>query len=163
MLRILRLREALVATVSSPEFINLKAFKNIATLILNPHFWKYFFLLSRAIYTFLRILRLGDCKTPGMDKLLYYVLQADCLLPMHLKSAEEYGEKFLTEEVTEVLDSTNDLASIDCEAGDDEYGELDDEESEKEDEAVLDDEDDDKEDDDMRVERGVDMEETEDD
>ncbi len=110
MLRVLRLREPLVATVSSAEFRGLRAFENIAGLILNPHFWTYWSFMVRAMYPFMRILRLADRKIPGMDKLYYYVLQADRVVPQYLTQAEEFGDAFLTEEVVEVFESTKDAA-----------------------------------------------------
>ena len=43
-----------------------------------------------ALYAPMRVLRLADLKTPAMDKLYFYVLQADRMLLQYLKEAEEH-------------------------------------------------------------------------
>ena len=67
----------------------------------------------------MRILRLADKKKGGMEKLYYFVLQADRVLPKYLKIAEQTADAWITEEHKEVLDKTDDLASM--EEDDDEY------------------------------------------
>jgi len=44
----------------------------------------------------MRVLRLSDQKTPAMDKLYYYVLQTDRMLPKYLDDTEKLSKKFLT-------------------------------------------------------------------
>ncbi len=88
LLRLIRLRPALVATVTSPEFIALRAFQGLSALFQSQDFWVYAFQLARAVYPLMRILCLADTKTAGMDKLYYFVLQGDRVLPKYLKSAE---------------------------------------------------------------------------
>ena len=90
LLRLLRLKEALKSTVTSPEFLELKDFKAAAAIIENHNFWKFFFLMCSALYAPMHVLRLADLKTPPMDKFYFYVLQADRMLLQYLKEAEEH-------------------------------------------------------------------------
>jgi hypothetical protein len=74
LLRLLRLRPALVATVTSPKFIAHRAFQGLLALLQSQDSWVYAFQLARTVYPLMRILRLADKKTAGMDKLYYFVL-----------------------------------------------------------------------------------------
>jgi hypothetical protein len=47
LLRLLRLRNALKATVTSKEFIDLKAFKDASEIVIMDDFWSYIFVLCR--------------------------------------------------------------------------------------------------------------------
>lgn len=100
LLRLLRLKDALKSTVTSAEFLALNDFKATAGFIGNDHFWKYLFLMCRALYAPMRVLRLADQKTPAMDKLYYYVLQADRMLLKYLKEAEEHVSSGVLSDVT---------------------------------------------------------------
>jgi hypothetical protein len=100
LLRLLRLKDALKSTVTSAEFLALKDFKAVAAIISNDNFWTYLFLLCRALYAPMRVLRLADLKTPAMDKLYYYVLQADRMLLKYLKEAEEHVSSGAISDVT---------------------------------------------------------------
>ena len=71
MLRVLRLKDALQATVTSVQFRELNAFQDIARVIMTEDFWSLLFILCRAVYPQLRILRLADQKVPAMDKLAF--------------------------------------------------------------------------------------------
>jgi len=113
LLQLVRMRAALVATVTSPEFIATRSFQGLAGLFQIPEFWKYAFSLLRSQYAIMRTLRLADCKGPGMDKLYYYVMQADRCNPKYLKHAEQLEDApWMTDDVIEVLDSTKDAASF---------------------------------------------------
>ncbi len=92
LLRLLRLKlkNALKSMVTSAEFLELNDFKATAAVIGNDNFWKYLFVMCRALYAPMCVLRLADQKTPAMDKLYYYVLQADRMLLQYLKEAEEH-------------------------------------------------------------------------
>ena len=57
LLRLLRLKRALQATVTSPECQELRAFGEIARVLLKEEFWTYLFLMCRAIYAPMRVLR----------------------------------------------------------------------------------------------------------
>jgi len=100
LLRLLRLKDALKSTVTSAEFLALNDFKATAGFIGNDHFWKYLFLMCRALYAPMRVLRLADQKTPAMDKLYYYVLQANRMLLKYLKEAEEHVSSGVLSDVT---------------------------------------------------------------
>ncbi len=60
--------------------MDLKVFKGASDIIMSDEFWKYLFLMCRALYAPMRVLCLADQKKPAMDKLYYYVLQTDCML-----------------------------------------------------------------------------------
>jgi hypothetical protein len=100
LLRLLRLKDALKSTATSAEFLELNDFKSTAAVIGNDNFWKYLFLMCRALYAPMRVLRLADQKTPAMDKLYYYVLQADRMLLQYLKEAEEHVSSGALSDVT---------------------------------------------------------------
>jgi len=100
LLRLLRPKDALKSTVTSSEFLELKDFKAAAAVIGNDNFWKYLFLMCRALYAPMRVLCLADLKTPAMDKLYFYVLQADRMLLQYLKEAEEHVRKGAITELT---------------------------------------------------------------
>ncbi len=139
MLRVLRLKQALQSTVTSPEFVQLNAFKDLAKVILDPDVWVWMFLQARAVYAMMRILRLADQKTAAMDKLYYYIKQADRVAPYYLAQAELYRNK-LSADVVSVITSTDDLASQDVDAEDDDEVEVandDGEESEDEEDDGL--------------------------
>ena len=77
LLRLLRLRDALKATIASKEFIDLRVFHTVTSVLNDPTFWKWLFVMCRALYAPMRVLRLADQKKPAMDKLFYYVSQTD--------------------------------------------------------------------------------------
>jgi hypothetical protein len=82
---------------------------------------------------------LADQKTAAMDKLYYYIKQADRVAPYYLAQAELYHNK-LSADVVSVITSTDDLASQDVDAEDDdevEVGNDDGEESEDEEDDGL--------------------------
>ena len=139
MLRVLRLRQALQSTVTSPEFVQLNAFKDLAKVILDEDVWVWMFLLARGVYAMMRILHLADQKTAAMDKLYYYIKQSDRVAPLYLAQAETYRDK-LNFDVVYVMTTTDDLASQELDAEDlDEFDDDNVEESENEDDDNLDD------------------------
>jgi hypothetical protein len=77
LLRLLRLKNALRSTIMSREWIDLRILNTDCAILMNPEFWKLLFVMCRALYASMRVLRLADQKTPAMDKLYYYVLQTD--------------------------------------------------------------------------------------
>ena len=120
LLRVLRLKPALQATVTSPEFKELKAFQGIATVLLTDSFWVYVFLMCRALYAPMRVLRLADQKVPAMDKLLYFVRQTNHIMLKYLREAEHHT-KSLTDGLMDVIRDKTDLASevVDSDGDDD--------------------------------------------
>ena len=141
LLSVLRLKAPLQATVTSKEFRDLNVFSGVSAVVLNEDFWKHLFLMSRALYAIMRVLRLADMKTPGMDKLEFFVRQADRILPLYLNQAEEQGNGLLSDAIVSILEATDDAAS--GELGDDSDSEDEEEESEDEEEVASEDEEED--------------------
>ena len=56
MLRVLRLKPPLQATVTSPEFKQLNMFVEIARIILNENVWVWLILTARGVYAMMQIL-----------------------------------------------------------------------------------------------------------
>lgn len=119
LLRIVRLMAALQSTVTSKEFKDLRVFQSIATLVLDPDFFKYLFVMCRSLYAPMRVLRLADQKIPAMDKLYFYVRQTDRMLPIWLADAESRAKTLMTETNHRVMEDTTDAASLRCESEDD--------------------------------------------
>ncbi len=71
LLRLLRLRGILRATIASKEFKDTweKLFWREVIVLENNEFWKYLFTLCHSIYAPMRILQLANQKIPAMDKL----------------------------------------------------------------------------------------------
>ena len=155
MLRVLRLKAPLQATVTSPEFKNLNLFVDLARVILNENVWVWMFMAARGVYAMMRILRLADQKPAAMGHLHYYIKQADRIAPVYLAHAEKHQAE-LSAETMATINETTDLASV----------ELDNNE-EDDDDAVSDDEeeddvvsgDDDEDDNAMNVDSEDEMEE----
>jgi hypothetical protein len=82
----LRLRHILRATILSKEFQDNwhKTFRRECLVLENNEFWTYLFTLCCSLYAPMRILLLANQKQLAMDKLHYYVLQTDELLPKYL-------------------------------------------------------------------------------
>ncbi len=79
--------------------------------------------MCRALYATMQVLHLADQKTPAMDKLYYYVLQTDRMLPKYLDDAKEHATMFLTYSTISAMDrlSTSGLNAARSEdAGEDE-------------------------------------------
>ena len=111
LLRVLCLKSALQAAVTSPKFKELRTFQGIATVLLTDSFWVYVFLMCRALYAPMRVLRLADQKVPAMDKLLYFVRQTNRIMPKYLREAEHHA-KSLTDGLMDVIRDKTDLASV---------------------------------------------------
>ena len=125
LLHLLRLKNALRSTIMSKEWIDLRIFNSDCAILMNAEFWKLLFVMCRALYAPMRVLCLSDQKTPAMDKLYYYVLQTDRMLPKYLDDAEKLSKKFLTSDNVFIMDrpSTAGLTSL---TNDDNDGEEDD-------------------------------------
>jgi len=83
-LRLIRLKPTLQAVTTSAEFLALRRHKDLAMVLSKETVWDYLFAIARAFYPLMRIVRLADCREPAMDKLKYYVLQADRVLKEQL-------------------------------------------------------------------------------
>ena len=77
--RALRCRKPLESTVHSAAWSDLKRPKPFivrsADDVKNPVFWKQLFVLLRALFPLLKLLRLADSNEPNMDKVCFYVEQ----------------------------------------------------------------------------------------
>ena len=138
-LRLLRLKNALLSTVNSKEFIQLRAFQSVCQVLMNPDFWKWVFVMCRALYSPMRVLRLADQQTPAMDKLHYYVLQTDRMLGMYVADAEKRGMGLLTPSTIRAMDCStsahlNDESVTDFEEND---GDSDDDDDDDDDDDVM--------------------------
>jgi len=142
-LRLLRLKNALLLTINSKEFIELRAFQSVCQVLMNPDFWKWTFVMCRALYAPMRVLRLADQQTPAMDKLHYYVLQTDRMLEMYVADAEERGVGLLTSATIRAMD-----CSRSAHLSDDIMSDFEDFEENEGDDGDDDDDDDDSDDDD---------------
>jgi hypothetical protein len=85
---LLQLRDALKSTINSKEFMDLNNFRLETFVLNNDNFWLYLFVMCRALYAPMRVLRLADQQVPCMEKLYYYVLQTDRMLLRWLPDAE---------------------------------------------------------------------------
>ena len=92
----------------------------------------YLFLMCRAIYAPMRVLRLADQKVAAMDKLHFFVCQANTTMPRFLKEAEHHSNNLVTPAMTAVLADKTDLASAKV---DDDEDDDDSEEEEMEDDS----------------------------
>jgi hypothetical protein len=77
----LRLKDSLLATITSAAYINLKLKgfpKKVEAYLQNPDMWDATFVLQRCLFPMIRVLRLGDeSACGGMSKIVYYVHQTD--------------------------------------------------------------------------------------
>jgi hypothetical protein len=85
--RMLRLKVALKATVSSIEFQDLKLGKKdrASAHIKDAKFWQRVYLVLRSVWPAMQVLRLADRNTPGMDKLYYLVRRTEQSLTDSMK------------------------------------------------------------------------------
>ena len=63
-LRLLRLKNALTATILSKEFIDLRVFNSVCQVLMNPDFWKWAFVMCRALHAPMRAFRLATNNRP---------------------------------------------------------------------------------------------------
>lgn len=112
-LRLLRLKAALQATVTSREFLDLKLFCKESAIAMDDNFWQYLFVMCRALYAPMRVLRLADQKTAAMDKLYFYVCQTDRMLLLWLNDAETKGKSLLSGVTMEVMKGSDELLDVD--------------------------------------------------
>ena len=80
LLRIYRLKDVLCECITSKVFLEMKEFHFLVPIIKSEAYWDYHFSVIQALYPLYRLLRLADMKEPGIDKVKYYVMQADRLL-----------------------------------------------------------------------------------
>ena len=121
----LRLRQALLATIHSPEWQGSK-FNSIvnraAETVECAGMWKCIYLLLRAVFPALRLLRHADSNTPAMDKVEFLLHRTEQAL---IKSADDlnndaiWGELSLNVQIEEEADAADaDEFDDDDDAGD---------------------------------------------
>jgi len=74
MMRLLRLRQALMATIHQQKFTDLTLNETVAMAVQDieiPDFWKCLYIILRAVFPALRLLRYCDKSKPAMDKIYY--------------------------------------------------------------------------------------------
>ncbi len=98
--------------------MDLKVFKGASEIIMSDEFWKYLFLMCHALYAPMCVLCLADQKNPAMDKLYYYVLQTDCMLPKWLGEVEK-STNFLTPNMIAAMGRVQSVGVSDSESVDD--------------------------------------------
>ena len=108
LLRVSRLKDTLRATIVTKKYMELKQFESLNCLLLQNTFWDLLFALSRAVYSGMRILRLADLKTAGMDKLLHYVYQADRVMKKYLEEAQALAKILLNDDLLGALYDNDD-------------------------------------------------------
>ena len=140
LLRVLRLKPVCQVVVTSSEFKELCIFQEIGRVLLCDTFWVYLFLMCRPLYPPMRVLRLADQKTAAMDKLHFFVCQANTIMPRYLAEAEHHATHLLTDGIKEVLADKTDLASVevDNEEDDDSNNSGAEESSEEDDDGMED-------------------------
>ena len=103
LLRLIRLRDALVATSLSPEFKRLNVWRDFCSLLQDDDLWELIFAVSRALYPAMRVLRLADCKVAGMEKLYYYVRMTDKMMAKYVPDIESLYGKVATQDFLQIL------------------------------------------------------------
>ena len=71
-MRVLRLKHALMATIHQQRFTDLTVNETVAMAVQdieNPDFWKCLYILLRAVFPALHLLRYCDKSKPAMDKI----------------------------------------------------------------------------------------------
>jgi hypothetical protein len=74
MMRVLRLKQALMATIHQQRFTDLTLNETVAMAVQdieNPDFWKCLYIKLRAVFPALRLLCYCDKSKPAMDKIYY--------------------------------------------------------------------------------------------
>ncbi len=74
MMRLLRLKQALMATIHQQRFTDLQLNETVAMAVQdieNPDFWKCLYVILRAVFPALRLLRYCDKSKPAMEKINY--------------------------------------------------------------------------------------------
>jgi Protein of unknown function (DUF 659) len=115
--RMLRLREPLLATISSAAYkdLKLKGFpKKVEEYLLNVDMWQATYEVQRCLFPMIRVLRLADKSAcGGMSKIVYYVHKTDEAIRKSMDSLKDL--KFFADHVpadaedVEGLDETDDF------------------------------------------------------
>ena len=63
-IRLLQLKNVIMATILSKEFIHLHVFSSVCQVLMNPDFWKWAFVMCRALHAPMRAFRLATKNRP---------------------------------------------------------------------------------------------------
>jgi len=130
LLRLLWLRNALRVTITSKEFLDLRVFHTVTSVLNDPEFWTWLFVMCRALYAPMRVLRLADQKNPAMDKLFYYVSQTDRMLPKSLGEVQERSARLLSDATINAIDTSTFSAGVSDDDDDSDGSDEDDDDNE---------------------------------
>jgi hypothetical protein len=103
--RVLRLKNALRATINMPEFIALRQFKEEISILQSEDFWNYLFSMCRALHAPMRLLRLADQKVAAMDKMHFYVCQTDANMSHYLTKVVSDAGKCTHDETLRLMNA----------------------------------------------------------
>jgi hypothetical protein len=122
--RMLRLKDALSSTIASSEFIRLRVAKEETLLLKDETLWECLSDIVRAAFPALRVLRLADKKTAGMDKLYYYVRKTDVTITLRADKLNHIASKEVQTKLKSFLSTVktdDDDDSVDSENEDSDY------------------------------------------
>jgi hypothetical protein len=110
--RFLRLRLALMATLSSAEYKRLKLTRRCVQLaekfLEDDDMWNGLFVLVRCLFPPLRVLRLADKQSPGMDQIHYFVRKTDVALQ---RSVQSFSQMSFFDPAVDTEDDNETVAS----------------------------------------------------
>jgi hypothetical protein len=151
--RMLRLKNVLCATIVSAEYKNIKWTKTstptkMEAFIEDKEAWYAIYAVLRCVYPALRVLRLANKATAGMDMLLYFVRKTDQALELSLESLHglEYFKRQGVKDADEVV-ATSDIDNDDDDAIGDNVNDNDSDSNDDDDDDADDSSDDDSDDD----------------
>ena len=87
-------------------------FHSVCTTLMNPDFWKWVFVMCCAFDAPMQVLCLADQKSLVMDKLNYYVMQTNQMLPKYISDAEEHAGTLLMDSTLRMMDSQTSPAGL---------------------------------------------------
>ena len=121
MMRLLRVRKALTATIHQQKFVDLSVKENVHAAvrdITDAMFWKRIYIVLRAVFPALRLLRYCDKSTPAMDKIYHLSHRTTVALE---KSEQDLNDESLFGDMTSDsnLDREMDMMGVDGGVDDD--------------------------------------------
>jgi hypothetical protein len=119
MIRLLRVRKALTATIHQQKFVDLSVKENVHAAvcdITDEKFWKCIYIVLHAVFPAFRLLRYCDKSTPAMDKIYYLSHRTTIALE---KSEQDLNDESLFGDMT--LDSNlhRETDMMGCDSDDD--------------------------------------------
>ena len=101
--RTYRLKTALESLVTNSEFMTNSMGKKgvkskITSLVQSKSFWNHVLVCLKCMFPLLKLLRLCDKKEPAMDRLYYYVRQADSSLKVSKECINDIQKEFIAKD-----------------------------------------------------------------